>query len=248
MKLHDATLLDPADGITAEDIEKAYDGVPAPYVRPADDLQDDIDEQFDSIARGLTGVVPATPAQARANAKALTDNHVFVGVGMCLRTVRGPIFGLPSLWPTAAIAWRHGAPYHPFDDVTKIPGGLWISWVNIDLDDPGHTALSLGGGLCRTTDYHENGFVGIALIAKLESWCGDPFKGPAEKLNGFDVYPNSKPQPKPPEHEFHSWEWQRKVEFLRNEANRDRKDHPRQARHLDDWAAKIHARHADERK
>lgn len=253
-KLLDRDLISPADGVTEEDIERAHDADPAPF--PDVEMQDDeplegepLTDQASTLHQ-LVQIGPASAPQACANAKALTDNHTPVGVGMCLRTVRGPIFGLPAMWPTAAIAYRHGRPYHKFDDLTLIPRGMWISWVNPDLDDPGHTALSIGGGLCRTTDYHENGFVGIALIGKLEAWCGDPFRGGAEILNGFDVWqPNPKPVDPTPEHDFHAWDWQERFKYLRAEAAREgRAKHPVVARQLREWSDKIAARHPDERK
>lgn len=232
-KVFDRELVD--SSVSEEEIELA--NYPDPAGFPLVDNQDEPDE-----ARSLL-TVPATPAQACAHAKALRDNHTNVGIGMCLRTVRGPIFGLPSLWPTASIAYTHGKPFHRFDDLTLVPRGMAIFWATPGSDDPGHVALSLGGGLCSTTDFHENGFEGVALISKLADWCGDPFRGGAEILNGFDVWPNpDKPDPKPV-HEFHAWDAARKVQFLKSEADRQRADgHPKRAEQLETWADKIAAR------
>lgn len=185
----DRQAVDPS--VTDDDVERALDGDPAPFP--------DVDEQdvpdVVSEAKALLGVIPHTPAEAVANARVLRDRHTFVGVGMCLATVRGPIFGLPAMWPDATAAIDHGAPVHHITDPVAIPRGTAVVWRN---DRHSHIALGLGGGLCSTTDFHENGFEGVAQISRIAAWCGGDLVGFIETLNGFDVWPDpKKPKPAP---------------------------------------------------
>lgn len=189
----DRRLVDPS--VTDDDVERALDGTPDRYPdHDAVDLfQDDVDVVTE--AKALLGVIPHTPEQAIASARVLRDRHTFVGIGMCLATVRGPIFGLPALWPDATAAIDHGAPIHRITDPVAIPKGTAVVWRN---DRHSHIALGLGGGLCSTTDFHENGFEGVAQISRIEAWCGGTLVGFIETLNGFDVWPDpKKPKPKP---------------------------------------------------
>jgi hypothetical protein len=66
-------LVDPS--VTDEEIERAHDGAAAdfPDVEDQDELAD--------VARQLF-IVPAGKAQRIANARALREDHTFVGVGM----------------------------------------------------------------------------------------------------------------------------------------------------------------------
>lgn len=179
--------------VTDDDFDLALDGDPAPF--PDVSHQDNLDDAF-AEARALLGVVPATPAQAISHARDVRRNHTFVGVGMCLATVRG-FWDLPAMWPDAQTAIDHGAPVHRTTDPLKVPRGASVVWQN---GRHGHIALGLGGGLCATTDFHESGFVGVAMIGRLGPWCGGDLLGWIETVNGFDVWPDPnkpKPEPKP---------------------------------------------------
>lgn len=181
----DPDLVDPS--VTAEEIERAHDAEPADF--PDVEEQDDLDEL------GEGAITPATPREAIQHARALTEDDTFVGVGYCLRTVRDPEYRVPALWPDAETAWENGAPQHRTSDPVAIPRGAPVYWTN---GRHGHIALSLGGGLCRTTDYHRPGYVDVALISRLAPWCGGQLVGWAETLNGYDVWPDpKKPKPAP---------------------------------------------------
>lgn len=227
----DRSLVDAS--VTDEEIERAHDAPALPF--PDVDEQDDTDDEGD--ARGLLAPAPNTPKEALANAKRLDDQGTFVGVGMCLRTVRGPEYGVASLWPDAESAWHNSRPRHLDSNPTAIPRGAPVYWVN---GRHGHIAISLGGGLCRTTDFHRSGMVDVALISRLASWCSGTLVGWGETLNGIDVWPDpKKPKPRP-----EPWTWERRVKFLRAEAVRQKRDgHPHRAEQLSGWADKIAARH-----
>lgn len=246
---------DPADGITTDDVERALDGTPAPFPDPEAEAQDDQPDDDQAFGLLTRPQVAAGKVQRCANAKRLRDQRTFVGVNRCLATVRGPILEIDALYPTAAIAGHHSSPFHrqtnPDADVPRASIGFAFN------GGAGHTWLELGtfrhngraDALVSTTDFHESGFEGIALRSRMLTWCSADSWGWGESVNGVDVWPDAKPKPPPPDHEFVTWPWARKVEFLRNEAKRERADgHPFVGRQLDAWADKIAARHQDARK
>lgn len=197
------------------------------------DSQDDPSPANMSNVHALTAVVPNTPKEALANAKRLTDDGTFVGVGMCLATVRGPIFGVPALWPDAVTAMRHSAPFHALTDIRKAPRGS-VGFARTR-GVHGHTWLNLGGGIVRTTDMHRSGRVDLALGSRMLEWCGAIEFGWGETLNGFDVYPS---RPKKPALE--PWTLEDKARFLRDEIRQAAETgHPKRAAHLTAWRKRI---------
>ena len=154
----------------------------------------DLEEQDDLDELGAGAVVPATPAQAIANARRLRSEHTWCGVGYCLRTVRGPIYRVPALWPDANAALANGKPIHSVSELVDIPRGAVIGFHN---STHGHVTLGLGGGLNSTTDYHEPGYEGVATIANTAGWCGADRVVWYETLCGVDVWPGpAKPKPR----------------------------------------------------
>jgi len=235
----DPDLVDPS--VTAAEIEQAHDGDPAPFpnIEDADTLDD-----ASPALRGLVGVVPATPAQALVNAKRLRDDHTFVGVGMCLATVRGPIFGLPPLWPDADTAMEHSAPFHPLTDTLAAPRGSVGFAAN---GGHGHVWLNLGGGLASTTDFHENGFEGVALISRMLAWCGATRWGWGEVLNGFDVWPGQRKPPRPHQPDdpkpHAPWTLEQRAAFIARRARIARREgHLARARQLKRWHDRMELR------
>lgn len=176
--------------VTDEELEKAT-------ADPAGDYPDaggDDGEQDDLDELGAGAAEPATPAQAIANARRLREQHTWVGVGYCLRTVRGLIYRVPALWPDANAALAHGRPIHSVSELTEIPRAAVIGFHN---KTHGHVAFGLGGGLNSTTDYHEPGYEGVATIANTAEWCGADRVVWYEVLCGVDVWPGpQKPKPK----------------------------------------------------
>lgn len=183
-----------APDISPELVAQAHAVTPTSYDAVWDELlvqlcQDDIDE----LGSGLQD--PATPAQARANARRLSETDVYVGVGYCLATVRGREFEILPLYPDAETAWEKAEIKHREIDPARIPAGAIVFWTNGGF---GHVALSVGGGMCWTTDYRRSGYVDLAPIAALGPWCRGKLVGWAEDLNGVDCWPTpAKPKPKP---------------------------------------------------
>lgn len=222
------------ESVTVEDVALAHDGTPADFPDVAE--QDTLDDDHPD-ARGLIGVVPATPAQAIQHAKALRDNHTYVGVGRCLATVRGPIFRLPGLWPDATAALAHGAPIHEVTVYSEIPRGAVVGFHN---NGHGHVALGLGGGLCSTTDYHENGYEGVALISRTASWCSADRVVWYETLEGYDVWPDAARPVRPP------WTWEERLAQLEKDLQRAKSGSAskRKIDGLTAWIKQIKAKHA----
>lgn len=241
----DRTLVDPS--VTDAEIEQAIDGDPAPFIDA--DAQDDFDD-LDEQPAALVSIVPASIQQRCANAKRLRDDKVYVGVSRCLATVRGPILGLPPVYPTAAVAGDNSKPFHPYtdpNDISVLRGSIGFAWNG----GAGHVWLELGhitvdrrpDAIVSTTDFHRNGYEGIALRSRMLTWCRATRWGTGETVNGFYVGPGAKPQKPDPAAEFHAWPRDRKITFLRNEAKRRRGDgHPVAARQLDHWADRLAAK------
>lgn len=234
----DPTLVDPS--VTREEIEQAIDGDPAPF--PDVDVQDDLDDADPADGKAFMAVtiVAASKAQRIVNARNLRERQTFVGVGLCLAVVHGPILNIPALYPTAAIAGNHSKPFHPITDPasTQVPrAAIGFAWNG----RAGHVWLELGGGLVSTTDFHRNGYEGVALRSRMLTWCGAIRWGWGESVNDFDVWPEAKkPAPKP-----QPWDWHDRVHLLEQDLARMEKDH---ASHNDiasmkAWIARIKDRH-----
>lgn len=181
-------MLDLDTTITEAMLDAAYSADPTDYGVIFDSIvhqlaQDDLDEQ------GAGTITPATPPQAIANARGLHDQSTYVGVGYCLRTVRDPEFRIPGLYPDAETAWEEAELKHRTSNPMEIPRGGIPFWTNGRF---GHVALGVGGGMCWTTDYRRPGYVDLAPIAALGSWCGGKLVGWAEDLNGVDCWPNDR--------------------------------------------------------
>lgn len=192
----DLVLPDELEQLVA-DLPRLADGeTPAPYPHAEVDereAQDDLDEL------GGPGDAPHTPRQAAQTARAWISAAVFMGVGYCLKAMRS-IFGINALYPDAETAWEEAEHRHLTSDPMAIPWGVLIFWVN---GGYGHVAFSIGRGRCITTDYVRTGYLGVAPIAALASWCGGRLVGWTEDVNGVRFWkptkakPDPKPTPKP---------------------------------------------------
>lgn len=175
-------------------------GAPAPY-HPSGAIHFDVDagtilygptqDDLTELGAAAPGA-PRKPYQAIKAGRQFSTDAVFVGVGMCLKTIR-TLYGVGPVWPDATTGWENADQRHPTSDPMSIPRGVPVWWVNPKF---GHVALSIGGGFCLTTDYRRTGFVDVAPIAALGSWCGGRLAGWSETINGVDVWDKKKPVPK----------------------------------------------------
>lgn len=119
--------------------------------------------------------------------------------GLCLQFVR-MCFGLGAVHPSAIAAWNAAGRRHPTTDAGTIPRGVPVFW---RIGDFGHIALSLGGGLCLSTDVKRRGRVDIVRIDAIREAWGAQLLGWSEDLNGVRVWRNKPAAPAPapaPEH------------------------------------------------
>jgi len=219
-----------APEVTDEELDYAVSADPLPF---PDTEQDDAD---DEPARLFVATIPNTPQEALAISKKWSDEGRFVGIGFCQRAVRN-YFNVAALWPDAETDMAHAAPLHRPKPPKFAPRGTAGAARN---GHHGHRWINLGGGLVRTTDMFRPGKIDVALESRMLEWCGAIDHAWTELINGVDVWPDpKKPKPKP-----QPWTWERRVKFLRAEANRQRRDgHPAKANRLTEWADKIAKRH-----
>lgn len=140
---------------------------------------------------GFTSAAGVTPSQAIARARAGVLNNTFWGVGQCLRTVRG-YYGVDSKYETAAESWEAAEHKHYAKSGTDVPRGAPVWWTG-GSDGAGHVAISIGGGLCISTDWKEQGRSAYARIDDITELWGLDFKGWTREVNDVVVWRPSQP-------------------------------------------------------
>lgn len=117
--------------------------------------------------------------------------------GLCLQFVR-MCFGLGAVYPSAIGAWDHAQRKHQTTAASTIPRGVPVFWRGGSF---GHVAISLGGGLCLSTDVKRRGRVDVCRIDAIRDAWGYQLLGWTEDLNGTVVWtnrPDAPPAPKAP--------------------------------------------------
>jgi len=114
--------------------------------------------------------------------------------GMCQQFTR-TTFNVGSGAPSAAAAWHQANKRHPTNSTTGIPAAVPVFWLGGSRGF-GHAAVSLGNGLCRSTDWPSAGRVGTARISDINRAWGQDFQGWTEDINEVTVW--EKPKPKLP--------------------------------------------------
>lgn len=114
---------------------------------------------------------------------------------LCLQFVR-MAFDVPARYPDAGSAWDNAARRHPTTDPNTIPRGVPVFWETAGPYD--HVALSLGGGLCLSTDVRRPGRVDVVRIDAIRQAWGAQLKGWSEDLNGVTVWTNKPAAPAAP--------------------------------------------------
>lgn len=170
-----------------EDVEitPASEALPYPEVDVQDDESDD-----ESKRLGFTSVVGSTPAEAIAEARYGVLHGIWYGIGQCLKTVRG-WYDVNSRYPTAASGWANAEFKHPREDGRDCPRGAPVWWTG-GSRGAGHVAISVGGGVCISTDWKRAGRADYANINEITSRWGLDFKGYTNDVNGITVW---KPAP-----------------------------------------------------
>jgi hypothetical protein len=104
---------------------------------------------------------------------------------LCLQFVRLS-FDLPPVEPDAGRAWDNAKRKHATSNPGAIPFGVPVFWELSSEAD--HVALSIGGGLCISTDVKRTGRADVVRIASITSGWNGKLLGWTEDLNGFPVY------------------------------------------------------------
>lgn len=160
---------------------------------PASEALDypDVAQHDDQTAPvGFTSVEGVTPQQAIATARSWSLSRRFVGVGQCLATVR-QYYGVPAGFPTAAASYAAADHKHLVSTGVDVPRGAPVWWTG-GSHGAGHVAISVGGGICLSTDWKEQGKIDYARIDEITSRWGLSFKGYTEEVNAVVVW---RPQP-----------------------------------------------------
>jgi hypothetical protein len=178
----------------ADDYE-APEGVLAVPASEALDYPDQEDQDTPGLQAdrllGFVGSGGRTPEQAIATARDWSQRGIFFGIGQCLATVR-KYYNVGSKYGTAALSWQHAAHKHFSNDGRDAPRGAPVWWTG-GSRGAGHVAISVGGGLCLSTDWARRGKIDYAHINEITSRWGLDYKGWTREINDVVVW-----QPTPP--------------------------------------------------
>lgn len=123
-----------------------------------------------------------TPVQAVSSAKKYTSYNP---PGMCQQFTR-VCFGIGGGFGSARAAWQGAKKRHHASRGSQIPAGVPVYWLG-GSRGYGHAAVSLGKGLCRSTDWPRLGRVGTARIDDISRQWNLSLVGWAEDINGVDI-------------------------------------------------------------
>lgn len=145
-----------------------------------EDEEEDSDQPLGPVAMISAG---RTGREVIEWVKRITEWHPR---GMCQQFTRVS-FGVRAYYGSAADAW-HGADYrHPTSSSKDIPPAVPVFWLG-GSRGYGHAAVSLGNGLCRSTDWPRAESVGTARIDDITRAWGQRFVGWTEDINEVRVY------------------------------------------------------------
>jgi len=140
-------------------------------------------------------IQPRTPTQAVASALAIAKANKFPGrSGMCEKFVR-TAYGLGGYYATAHAHWvAIPAKFKTASGFNAAPAGALLYW------SPNHTAISVGGGNCASTDILVAGQVDIVPISRIQSaWGLAPYGWARPYWGNMPLAPTPKPPPAPVE-------------------------------------------------
>lgn len=122
-----------------------------------------------------------TPAQAVASSKRFGNYRS----GMCQQFTR-ICFGIGGGFGSASAAWRGAKKRHHVSRGSQVPAGVPVYWLG-GSRGYGHAAVSIGNGLCRSTDWPRLGQVGTARIDDISRSWNQSLVGWAEDINGINI-------------------------------------------------------------
>lgn len=167
----------------ADSSSQGHSGADDTPIDPAHALARPTDQPHDDDtppSRADHEALPRMGEEAVAEAKRWTLDSISLGaIGYCLRGVR-EIFGVAAHYNTAIDAWNDAKYRHPAPQGDAVPRAVPVFWSG-GSDGFGHVAISIGNGLCRSTDWKRAGMVDLARIdditsawaLNLEGWTRD---------------------------------------------------------------------------
>lgn len=133
-----------------------------------------------------------TPAQAIETARTWSQQGYFFGVGQCLATVR-KYYNVASLYGSATLGWENAQHKHFSNDGRDAPRGAPVWWTG-GSSGAGHVAISVGGGVCLSTDWARPGRIDYAHINDITSRWALDYKGHTNDINNVEVWEPRKPK------------------------------------------------------
>lgn len=123
-----------------------------------------------------------TPAQAVLAAK---RTNSYSPSGMCQQFTR-VCFAIGGGFGSARAAWQGAMKRHPVSRGSQVPAGVPVYWLG-GSRGYGHAAVSLGNGLCRSTDWPRSRQVGTARIDDISRQWNMSLVGWTEDINGVKI-------------------------------------------------------------
>lgn len=118
--------------------------------------------------------------------------HTRWPVGYCQQYVR-TAFDVGAYYGTASQAWAGATKKHRVSHGAHCPRGVPVFWTG-GSHGYGHVALSIGNGLCISTDAGGAGVVAVVSIDSLTARWGLSFQGWTEDINTVTVFHKPKPR------------------------------------------------------
>lgn len=132
--------------------------------------------------------------QAIARAQFQSAHGPPFGAGQCMMRTR-MLYDAPAIGdfdgdgsPDAEDGWKFAKLKHPFHgDYSAVPRGVPFWWSGGSHDN-GHVVVTLGGGLCESTDIKRTGFYDQVSLSRIhEQWGLTPL-GWTEDIDGVRVW------------------------------------------------------------
>jgi hypothetical protein len=121
-------------------------------------------------------------------------SHDHWATGMCQQFVRS-CFDVGPHYGSAIAAWNGADHKHRVAHGAQVPRAVPVFWSG-GSKGFGHVALSIGGGLCRSTDWPSSGRVGTVAIDTITANWHEHFLGWTEDINTVRIWsPGIAPAP-----------------------------------------------------
>jgi hypothetical protein len=125
-------------------------------------------------------------AEVLAYCRAEHDSREAQWYGYCQKFTRSA-FGVGSLYGSAVAAWNGADMRHGVSSGAQVPRAVPVFWTG-GSHGYGHVAVSVGGGLCWSTDFRRHGDVDLVRIDDITRSWNLHLAGWSEDINEVTVY------------------------------------------------------------